>query len=153
MELSPKKLTFSKATVKCAHIFVIQSCDKITLLGTGTRLLGHGFSEKEILSSLKFSSREGNWENKLSDFAKFQFLINKIDQKTNFAKLPSAKWLFLYCCKFHYSRLEVLQNSRFNFLSQILTWEEKLREQENCFFRKSRPKWIFLTLFWSNRAW
>jgi hypothetical protein len=25
----------------------------------------------------------------------FQFLNDKIDQDTNFAKLPSAKWLFL----------------------------------------------------------
>ena len=25
----------------------------------------------------------------------FQFLNDKIDQNTNFAKLPSAKWLFL----------------------------------------------------------
>ena len=26
----------------------------------------------------------------------------KIDQNTNFAKLPSAKWLFLYNCKFYH---------------------------------------------------
>ena len=29
----------------------------------------------------------------------FQLLNDKIDQNTNFAKLPSAKWLFWYNCK------------------------------------------------------
>ena len=32
---------------------------------------------------------------KAEQFAKLQFLNDKIDQNTNFAKLPSAKWLFL----------------------------------------------------------
>ena len=27
----------------------------------------------------------------------FQFLNDKIDQNTNLAKLPSAKWLFMVC--------------------------------------------------------
>ena len=34
-------------------------------------------------------------ESKAEQFAKLQFLNDKIDQNTNFAKLPSAKWLFL----------------------------------------------------------
>ena len=29
-------------------------------------------------------------------FAKLQLMEDKIDQNTNFAKLPSGKWLFLY---------------------------------------------------------
>ena len=33
---------------------------------------------------------------KLSNFEKLQFLNDRIDQNTNFAKLPSAKWLFWY---------------------------------------------------------
>ena len=36
----------------------------------------------------------------------FQFLNDKIDQNTIFAKLPSAKWLFWYNCKFYHSKIE-----------------------------------------------
>ena len=36
----------------------------------------------------------------------FQFLNDKIDQNTNFAKLPSAKSFFWYNCKFWPSNLE-----------------------------------------------
>ena len=36
----------------------------------------------------------------------FKFLNDKIDQITNFAKLPSANWLFWYNCKFYHSKIE-----------------------------------------------
>ena len=35
-------------------------------------------------------------EPKAEQFAKLQVLNDKIDQNTNFAKLPSGKWLFQY---------------------------------------------------------
>ena len=44
-----------------------------------------------LVSSEKHVTRE-NWD-KLSVY--FSILNDKIDQNTNFAKLPSAKWLFL----------------------------------------------------------
>ena len=39
-------------------------------------------------------TRETDSQKKLSNFAKLQFLYDKIDQNTNFVKLPSLKWLF-----------------------------------------------------------
>ena len=48
--------------------------------------------------SLKKVSRQRNWHNKyLNNFAKLQFWNAKIYQNTNFAKLPSATWLFFIC--------------------------------------------------------
>ena len=35
----------------------------------------------------------------------FQFLNDKIDQNTNFAKLPSTKWLFCYNCKLYHTKI------------------------------------------------
>ena len=59
------------------------------------------FNFLSILSD--FLSREKltqKWQKqKVSQFTKFQLLNDKIDQNTNFAKLPSVKWLFLYILK------------------------------------------------------
>ena len=49
--------------------------------------LGWDFVKKKSLNSLRFSLMREN-ENK-----KVQLLNDKIDQKTNFSKLPSSKWL------------------------------------------------------------
>ena len=49
-----------------------------------------------ILLSLE---RETDTQKKLSNFTKLPFFCDKIDQKTNLAKLPSAK-CFLYKCNF-----------------------------------------------------
>ena len=51
---------------------------------------------------------------KLSNFAKLQFLNNRIDQRTNFTKY------FLYNCKFYNSRIEALQNCSAFFMSVSL---------------------------------
>ena len=63
------------------------------------------FNFLSILSD--FLSREKltqKWhEPKAEQLLKLQFLNDKIDQSTNFAKLPCAKWLFLY-------KLQVIYN-------------------------------------------
>ena len=41
----------------------------------------------------------------------FQFVVDKIDQNNNFAKLPSAKWLFWYNCKFNHSKMKKKNSS------------------------------------------
>ena len=68
-----------------------------SLVGSGppNKTPRFGFSEKEILSFPQiFLSREIlRQKKKLSNFAKLQFLDDKIDQNTNFAKLSSDKWL------------------------------------------------------------
>ena len=57
-------------------------------------------SQNNSLNPLKFSlDRETDTQKKLSNFTKLPFFCDKIDQKTNFAKLPSAK-CFLYKCNF-----------------------------------------------------
>ena len=60
---------------------------------------------------LKFSSYKWNWDKeKLNNFSKILFLIDEIEQNTNFAKSPSAKWLF---CK------NIIQESKFCKIAEL----------------------------------
>ena len=52
----------------------------------------HGICVNYFLS---FSQKNLSPEKTEKKVFTFQFLNDKIDQDTNFAKLPSAKWLFL----------------------------------------------------------
>ena len=64
----------------------------------------------------------------------FQFLNDKIDQNTNFAKLPRDKWLFLYNCKFYHQKSNCLVCLSF-------LWRQVfLREQEKMFYTNSGPR-------------
>ena len=65
------------------------------------------FSVKIILSILSdFLWPEKLTQKKVSNFTKLWLFHDKIDQNTNFGKLPSAKEFFLYKCKICHSRIE-----------------------------------------------
>ena len=49
----------------------------------------------------------------------FQFLNNKIDQNTSFAKLPSGNWLFCYNCKYSKIEKNTLSLSQFSLVTGI----------------------------------
>ena len=55
------------------------------------------FCFKFPLNLLRLITHQRNWQfRKQSNFEKLQFLNDNIDKNTNFAKLPSAKWLFSF---------------------------------------------------------
>ena len=68
--------------------------------------LGIGFCVLDFLSILSdFLLQETLTQKRLepkAKFAKLQLLNDKIDQYTNFEKLPSAKWLFFYKFPSHF---------------------------------------------------
>ena len=101
-----------------------------------------------ILSDLPLI-RETDPQNVLSNFAKLKFLIGKIDWNTNFVKLPSAKWLFFYNCKFHHSRIEVLQNCSAFFVSVSLVRGKSERIERKLETEKSSHNFhtIFTSVF------
>ena len=81
-----------------------------------------------LVSSKNPVTRE-NWD-KLS--VCFSILTEKIDQNTNFAKLPSAKWLFFWCIKLKSIHLVCLS---------FLWWQVFLRQREKIFYTYSGPNW------------
>ena len=64
---------------------------------------------------LKFTPHQRNWRTKnLSNFAKLQFISDKINQNTNFAKLPRFKWLF-FCTTLNF----IIQELKFCKIAQL----------------------------------
>ena len=54
------------------------------------------FSQSSQIFSYERNGHKNDWSGKVEQSAKLQFLNDKIDQNTNYAKFQSAKWLFLY---------------------------------------------------------
>ena len=65
-------------------------------LDYGSDFVFHIFSQSSQIFSYERNGHKNDWSRKAEQFEKLQFWNDKIDQNTNFAKLPSAKWLFLY---------------------------------------------------------
>ena len=89
---------------------------------------------KYFLSFPQKKSCHRNWRNKkLNNFAKLQFWDAKIDQNTNFAKLPSAKLRF---CKSYHSRIKVLQSCTafycVSFSGERFSWGNERKIFPHC---------------------
>ena len=76
--------------------------------------------KRNSLYSTHIFSHEGKHK-KLSNFAKLQFLHDKIDPNTNFCQITKSKMTFLYQRKFYQSRIEVLQNCLFFCVCQLFS--------------------------------
>ena len=74
-------------------------------------------------------------EKKLSNFAKPLFLVDKINQNTNFAKLPLAK------CFLYYSRIEVFQNCSAALFCLSFSRERKMCGNERIYVLKNCGFW------------
>ena len=66
------------------------------------QIIHYGLEYMENISSR--SLRKTSYQRKLIQTK--LFLNDKIDQNTNLAKLPSAKRIFWYSCKFFHSKIE-----------------------------------------------
>ena len=97
------------------------------------RILCFKFSFNPLRFSL-MRETDTKWpETKAEQLAKLQFLNDKIDQSTNFAKSSSVKWLFLY--KFTW----YLQLLSFWLFFQFLLWEKIWENWEKIKNTKSEP--------------
>ena len=98
-----------------------------------------------------------DWSNETkrnSNFAKLQFVDDKIDQNTNFAKLPSAKSFFFCTTEILIVwKLKFCHITQLFCVCQVLWWEKIWENWENFFFTKSQPQlyptWICWK-FWTS---
>ena len=86
-------------------------------------------------------------QKKRSNFEKLQFWNDKIDLYTNFAKLPSAKWLFFYNCKFYQSRIEE-EKIHLDFCVSVFVVRGKSERIERKFETQKSWQSDFLLLVW-----
>jgi hypothetical protein len=97
-----------------SSLFTCRSVSKVGILCLNFPSILSDFLSREKLTQ--------KWlEPEAEQFAKIQLLNNKIDQNTNFAKLPSTKWLFLKLYNFK-SYLQQLRIWLQLLLCQFLSW-------------------------------
>ena len=87
--------------------------------------LGWMFLKNRSLNSFKFFLAR----KKLSNFAKLPFFYYKIEENTNFAKLPSAKWPFFVLMEF--------LSLKFWKIAQLFIVSAYLRRLRDLFFQKN----------------